>query len=95
LSNGDNAIPHIVIAIRLSIQGFKKFAMLGYGYGLIPRIDIHEELKKGTLVQLYPDKVWKIPLYWHYWAVQSKFYQKFNAEIIKNIKSKLNLEQDI
>jgi LysR family transcriptional regulator (chromosome initiation inhibitor) len=83
--NGEELNYHTVPSVR----GFKKFAMLGYGYGLIPRIDIHEELKKGTLVQLYPDKVWKISLYWHYWAVQSKFYQKFNTEIIKQIKSKL------
>jgi LysR family transcriptional regulator (chromosome initiation inhibitor) len=75
--------------IMPSVRGFKKFALLGYGYGLIPILDIHDELKKGTLVQLCPDKVWNIPLYWHYWAVESKFYQKFNSNIIQYIKRSL------
>lgn len=76
-----------------SVSGFKKFALLGYGYGLIPKIDIIEELKKKLLVQLYIEKVWKIPLYWHYWAVDSKFYQKFNADIIHHVMNKLKLLQ--
>jgi LysR family transcriptional regulator, chromosome initiation inhibitor len=73
-----------------SVAGFKKFTLLGYGYALIPKIDILVELKKKQLVQLYSDKVWKIPLYWHYWAVESKFYQKFNAEVIQHATRKLS-----
>lgn len=76
-----------------SVRGFKKFALKGYGYGLIPRIDIIEELKKKKLVQLYPDKVWKIPLYWHYWAVESKIYKKFNAEMIAYARRAMQLSQ--
>ena len=72
-----------------SVAGFKKFALLGYGYALIPKIDIIEELKKKQLLQLYSDKVWEIPLFWHYWAVESKFYQKFNADVIHHAKNKL------
>lgn len=71
-----------------SVRGFKEFVLLGYGYALIPRIDIAEELKKKQLVQLY-DKVWKLPLYWHYWAVDSEFYRKINADIIQLAASKL------
>lgn len=85
--NGSELNYHVVPSVR----GFKKFALLGYGYGLIPKIDIQDELKKKQLVQVYPDKTWKIPLYWHYWAVQSKFYQKFNADMIHHIKSKLKM----
>ncbi len=72
-----------------SVKGFKKLAFLGYGYGLIPKIDIIDELKRKQLIQLYPDKTWKIPLYWHYWAVESKLYQKFNQEIIQRVSNKL------
>lgn len=71
-----------------SVRGFKEFVLLGYGYALIPMIDIVSELKKKQLVQLY-DKVWKVPLYWHHWAVDSEFYRKFNADIIRHVKSKL------
>jgi LysR family transcriptional regulator (chromosome initiation inhibitor) len=72
-----------------SVRGFKKFALLGYGYALIPRIDMAEELKNKKLIQLYEDKTWKVPLYWHYWAVDSTFYRKFNEEIIHQMKGQL------
>ncbi len=71
-----------------SVRGFKELVLLGYGYALIPRIDIVSLLKKKQLVQLY-DKVWKVPLYWHHWAVDSEFYRKFNADIVRHVKSKL------
>ncbi len=72
-----------------SVDGFKKFAVLGYGYGLIPRIDIVQELKENQLIQLHCDKTWKIPLYWHYWAIESKMYQKFNASVMEWAKNRL------
>lgn len=69
-----------------SVRGFKKYAVLGYGYALIPKIDILEELQSGQLVLLYPGKVWQVPLYWHYWDIESKFYRKFNDDIITNVR---------
>lgn len=72
-----------------SVKGFREFALLGHGYGLIPKIDILQELKTKQLIQIHPDKTWDIPLYWHYWAVQSKFYKKFNTDMIHLAKTKL------
>lgn len=83
--NGDDIHFHIVPSVR----GFKKFVLLGYGYALVPENDILQELKCKKLLQLYKDKVWKIPLYWHYWDIDSKFYKKFNEDIIQHIKSKI------
>lgn len=79
--NGKELNYHIIP----SVKGFKKFALLGYGYGLIPKIDIFDELKKKQLLQLHIDKVWKIPLYWHYWTATSASYQKFNIDIIEHV----------
>lgn len=73
-----------------SVRGFKKWVLLGYGYGLIPIIDIGAELKSKQLVDLFPSKRWTIPLYWHYFAIQSKLYQKFNTDMIRLIRQKLN-----
>jgi LysR family transcriptional regulator (chromosome initiation inhibitor) len=72
-----------------SIKGFKRFAVLGYGYGLIPRIDISEELEQKQLIELYPGKVWETPLYWHYWPIETEVYRKFNAEFIHYMTNKL------
>ena len=83
--NGDGLRFQIIPSVR----GFKKFAILGYGYGLIPRIDILDELKSKSLIQLYPDKVWNVSLYWHSWAVESTFYRKFNSDMIRLISKQL------
>lgn len=72
-----------------SVRGFKTFALMSYGYGLIPTIDIHNELKRKQLINLFPDKTWTIPLYWHTWSIQSKFYQKFNRDLIEHMRDKL------
>lgn len=83
--NGEGLNFHIVPSVR----GFKQYALLGYGYGLIPKIDILKELKSKKLLQLYEDKTWKIPLYWHCWDIESKFYRKFNLDIIHEAQNKL------
>lgn len=72
-----------------SVHGFRKFALLGHGYALIPKIDIVDELKNKKLVRLYKNKTWKVPLYWHYSNVESKFHKEFNQEIIEWAKIKL------
>lgn len=72
-----------------SVLGFKKFILSGYGYGLIPKIDIILELNKKELVPIYPDKTLKIPLYWHTFEVQSRFYQKFNEAMVRYIRQKV------
>lgn len=55
--NGKELNYHIVP----SVKGFKKFALFGYGYALIPRIDIIDELKKKQLVQLIVIRFGKFP----------------------------------
>ncbi|KTD24602.1 MULTISPECIES: LysR family transcriptional regulator ArgP [Legionella] len=69
-----------------SVQGYKQFALHGYGYGLIPRLDILEELAKGELVNMCPDKPWLMPLYWHYWQLPARQYQRFIEKITKEAK---------
>lgn len=81
--------PELNYQIIPSVRGFKQYAMLGYGYGLIPKIDIIEELKQNKLIPLYSNKVLEIPMYWHSWSVTSKAYQNFNENIIRHAKSYL------
>ena len=73
-----------------SVHGFRQFALLGYGYALIPRIDIKKELQNKQLVELFPKKVWRMPLYWHSWQIQTKLYKAFNALVLKVAKSQLD-----
>jgi LysR family transcriptional regulator, chromosome initiation inhibitor len=73
-----------------SVRAFKLYALLGYGYGLIPKIDILEELSQKRLLQLYRGKVWTTSLYWHYWNIESPAYKKFNAAIIQQARKRLD-----
>lgn len=66
-----------------SVAGFKKFAVEGYAYGLIPYIDIAEELKQKRLINLFPDKIWHMPVYWHSFEVETAAYRLFNDLVLK------------
>lgn len=66
-----------------SVAGFRQFALNGYAYALIPEIDILKELQQKKLINLFPDKIWAMPLYWHSWAIETPIYKKFNDLIIK------------
>ena len=69
-----------------SVQGYKHFALHGYGYGLIPSLDISEEVASGQLQEICPDKPWLMPLYWHYWQLPARKYQLFTEKIMKGAK---------
>ncbi|STX50029.1 LysR family transcriptional regulator [Legionella busanensis] len=69
-----------------SVEGFKQFALQGYGFGLIPRLDILDELEQKKLIEINPGKRWLMPLYWHYWQVSAPQYQKFIQEIANEAK---------
>jgi LysR family transcriptional regulator, chromosome initiation inhibitor len=74
-----------------SVRGFKQFVLCGAGYGLLPIIDIKDELAQGNLESLFPQKHWPMTLYWHYWQIQAQSYQRFNQYIIdfaqKNLRA--------
>jgi len=54
-----------------SILGYKKAITSGFGYGLLPLLDIECELKEGVVVPMTPGKSLKLPLYLHHWQYQT------------------------
>ncbi|STX27574.1 LysR family transcriptional regulator [Legionella beliardensis] len=72
-----------------SVGGFKQFALQGYGFGLIPRLDIHDELKQGALIEINQGKRWLMPLYWHYWQLPARQYQQFIQQVASEAKQYL------
>jgi len=50
-----------------SSEGFVRLAEAGLGYGLIPDIQVSEQLADGRLVDVAPERALPVPLYWHYW----------------------------
>lgn len=75
-----------------SVEGFRQFVLKGYAYALIPEIDIVDDLHAKKLVNLFPDKKWEMPLYWHTWAVETKAYQEFNTLVIKLARNTLRIK---
>lgn len=67
-----------------SVTGFKQFVCNGFAYALIPKLDVTDELEQGTLIQIFPDKVWEMPVYWHTWAIETPQYKLIN-ETIRNV----------
>lgn len=66
-----------------SVAGFKQFTLCGYAYALIPAIDIVQELKHKQLVNLFPDKIWQMPVYWHSFEIETDAYKKFNELVLR------------
>lgn len=69
-----------------SVQGFKQFALQGYGFGLIPGLDIVDELARGQLIELNPGSHWRLPLYWHYWQLPVRQYRLFINQVAQAAK---------
>ena len=72
-----------------SIAGFRQFALQGYACALIPKIDIINDLNKKKLINLFPDKIWKMPIYWHSWVLENKNYKQFNDLVLSVAKNVL------
>jgi LysR family transcriptional regulator (chromosome initiation inhibitor) len=50
-----------------SSEGFIRMTEAGMGWGLVPELQMREQLKAGALVELLPNKPLDVPLYWHHW----------------------------
>ncbi|MGY8832098.1 MAG: LysR substrate-binding domain-containing protein, partial [Pseudomonadales bacterium] len=50
-----------------SSEGFIRLAQAGFGWGLIPELQVQGEIARGELVELISDRPIDVPLYWHHW----------------------------
>lgn len=50
-----------------SSEGFVRLAEAGFGWGLMPELQVRTELARGSLQELLPARPLDIPLYWHHW----------------------------
>jgi LysR family transcriptional regulator (chromosome initiation inhibitor) len=76
-----------------SVAGFRQFAIQGHAYGLIPKIDILKELNQKKLINLFPDKVWAMPIFWHQWSCESKQYEVF-SDVVSEVARKMLRQKD-
>ncbi len=50
-----------------SSEGFLRMTEAGLGWGLVPELQVREQLASGLLVEISADKPIDVPLYWHHW----------------------------
>lgn len=50
-----------------SSEGFIRMAEAGLGWGLVPELQVRDQLQHGTLAELLDGHVIDVPLYWHHW----------------------------
>ena len=66
-----------------SSGGFVQMALAGLGFGMIPEIQVREYLASGELVDVAPETVLDIPLYWHYWQTESDYMAQLRHAIVR------------
>lgn len=71
-----------------STRVFKQAIQKGHGYGLMPLLDMGEELKSGDIVLLDKNSSCSIELYLHSWQIQSPRLQAIKDAIQKSAKFK-------
>lgn len=50
-----------------SSEGFVRMLEAGLGWGMVPDLQVREQLGCGTLRDLFPGRCIEVPLYWHHW----------------------------
>lgn len=50
-----------------SSEGFVRLAEAGFGWGLVPELQVQAELASGALCEIIPGRPLDVPLYWHHW----------------------------
>lgn len=70
-----------------STQAFYRAVELGLGYGMI--LDVQQQQLQGNVLDLMPGAFVDVPLYWHYWQVQSPKMQRLNHALIEHASAYL------
>ncbi|MCC6074615.1 LysR family transcriptional regulator ArgP [Pseudomonas sp. GCM10022188] len=52
-----------------SSEGFTRMVEAGVGWGLIPELQVEQQLADGRLLDVLPGRCIDVPLYWHSWRL--------------------------
>ncbi|MES2821317.1 MAG: LysR family transcriptional regulator ArgP [Pseudomonadota bacterium] len=65
-----------------SSEGFVQLAKGGLGWGLMPELQVRNELARGELLDLLPQQVLEVPLYWHHWRTGGELLGELTRHLI-------------
>lgn len=65
-----------------SSEACVKAALHDFGFALIPKVQIREELQQGLLVDMLPEYFVDQKLYWHHWQLESGLLKTISESIV-------------
>ena len=74
-----------------SSSAFVQCIQLGLGYGLVPEIQMKQQLRDGVLVELADELAVDVDLYWHIWENQSGIMQQLSDHILEHAQQHMQL----
>ncbi len=63
-------------------EPFLQALLLGFGWGMVPDLQVGGHLAAGALVELAPDEPIDMGLFWHSWKVQSPRLERLSQTVI-------------
>ncbi|QJD58787.1 LysR family transcriptional regulator ArgP [Pseudomonas sp. gcc21] len=66
-----------------SSEGFVRMLVSGLGWGMVPALQIRQELEDGVLVELAAGEGVEVPLYWHYWRHGGRLLDSFTNQLVR------------
>ncbi|MCO8162145.1 LysR family transcriptional regulator ArgP [Pseudomonas sp. 21LCFQ02] len=66
-----------------SSEGFVRMLEAGLGWGLVPDLQVVEQLRGGQLVDLLPGHSIEVPLYWHHWRNGGQFLNRLTEHLAR------------
>lgn len=64
-----------------SSEGFVGLIREGMGWGMVPALQIQQELANGLLCELLPGRHVDVPLYWHYWRNGGQLLERLTRQL--------------
>lgn len=69
-----------------SSEGFVRFVSVGLGWGLVPELQVADELARGELVELLPERPLDVPLYWHHWRNGGDLLGELTRQLVRAVE---------
>lgn len=66
-----------------SSEGFIRMTEAGMGWGLVPELQVRDQLASGKLVELLSECCIDVPLYWHHWRNGGQLLTRLTDHLAK------------
>ncbi|WNW11655.1 LysR family transcriptional regulator ArgP [Pseudomonas sp. DTU_2021_1001937_2_SI_NGA_ILE_001] len=66
-----------------SSEGFVRMLEAGLGWGLVPDLQVRDQLHDGTLRDLLPGHCIEVPLYWHHWRNGGQLLNRLTSHLAR------------